>query len=192
VHQLFEEQVQKTPEATAAAYEKTSLSYEELNRRANRLAHHLITLGVKPDTRVAICAERDLEMLIGLLGVLKAGAAYVPMDPAYPVERLRFMLGDSAPAVLLTQTRLEGLFAGLVSIPPILDLADTTPPWAGQPDTNPNAGSTGLTPEHLAYVIYTSGSTGSPKGVMIEHRSLSNYLQWSRDSYYRRPGSGSP
>jgi len=192
VHELFEEQVEKTPEAVAVVYEKVSLSYAELNRRANRLAHYLRTLGVRADTRVGICVDRGLEMLIGLLGVLKAGGAYVPMDPVYPVERLRFMLEDSAPAVLLTQSHLESLFTGFAATALILDLDDATPPWKDQPDTNPNGARVGLTPEHLAYVIYTSGSTGSPKGVMIEHRSLSNYLHWANNAYYRQPGSGSP
>ena len=113
VHELFEEQVEKTPDAVAVVYEDATLSYSELNRRANQLAHYLRELGVGPDERVAICAERSLEMVIGLLGVLKAGGAYVPLDPAYPVERLRYMLADSAPVVLLTQAHLHELVSGL-------------------------------------------------------------------------------
>src|ERR1700728_239111 len=100
---MFEEQVEKTPGATAVVFEEEELSYGELNRRANQLAHYLRELGVGPDVRVAIAVERGFEMIIGLLGILKAGGAYVPLDPAYPEERLRFMLGDSMPAVLLTQ-----------------------------------------------------------------------------------------
>src|ERR1039458_9724770 len=103
IHQLFEEQVEKSPEATAVVLEEEELSYAELNRRANQLAHYLRELGVKPDDRVAICVERSLEMIVALLAVLKAGGAYVPLDPAYPVERLRFMLQDSEPVALLTQ-----------------------------------------------------------------------------------------
>src|SRR5262249_55910486 len=99
VHELFEAQAARTPDAVAVVFEDTALSYGELNARANRLAHHLIGLGVKPDERVAICVERSPEMVIGLLGILKAGAAYVPLDPAYPAERLAYMLADSAPKV---------------------------------------------------------------------------------------------
>src|SRR6185295_18087466 len=102
IHELFEEQVCRDPEAAAVVYEDTSLSYGELNAKANRLAHHLIGLGVKPDSRVAICVERSLEMVVGLLAILKAGGAYVPLDPAYPAERLGYMLADSAPAIVLT------------------------------------------------------------------------------------------
>ena len=116
IHELFEEQVKKTPKAEAVVFEDASLSYEELNRRANRLAHYLRELGVKPDERVAICVERGLEMVVGLLGILKAGGAYVPLDPEYPVERLRYMLEDSGPVALLTQGRLEGLFTGLGTV----------------------------------------------------------------------------
>ena len=137
IHELFEEQVKKTPKAEAVVFEDASLSYEELNRRANRLAHYLRELGVKPDERVAICVERGLEMVVGLLGILKAGGAYVPLDPEYPVERLRYMLEDSGPVALLTQGRLEGLFTGLRDGLPIIDLAAAAPPWNNQPKTNP-------------------------------------------------------
>jgi non-ribosomal peptide synthetase component F len=113
VHELFEEQVAKTPDATALVFEEASLSYSELNRRANQLAHYLCKLGVRPDARVALCVERGLEMVIALLAVLKAGGAYVPLDPVYPQERLRFMLKDSAPVVLLTQEHLKRQFGEL-------------------------------------------------------------------------------
>ena len=129
IHELFEEQVKKTPKATAVVFEDASLSYEELNRRANRLAHYLRELGVKTDERVAICVERGLEMVVGLLGILKAGGAYVPLDPDYPAERLRYMLEDSGPVALLTQGHLEGLFTGLRDGLPIIDLAAAAPPW---------------------------------------------------------------
>ena len=162
IHELFEQQVAATPEATAVVYEDASLSYQELNQRANRVAHALRERGVKPDDRVALCLERGLEMVIGLLGVLKAGGAYVPLDPAYPAERLRYMLEDSAPVALLTQSHLEALLTGFSPALPVLDLTEEAR-WAQQPDSNPQRA--GLTPEHLAYVIYTSGSTGSPKGV---------------------------
>ena len=160
VHELFEEQVEKTPEAVAVVFEEESVSYGELNRRANRLAHHLRSLGVKPDDRVAICLERSAEMIVALLGVLKAGGAYVPLDPGYPEERLRFMLEDSAPAALLTEAGLKGLFAGLTRSIAVIDVKDTAL-WAGEPERNPERA--GLTAEHLAYVIYTSGSTGMPR-----------------------------
>ena len=175
VHQLFEEQVARTPDAVAVVFEEEELSYAELNRRANQLAHHLRTLGVGPDTRVALCVERSLEMIVALLGVLKAGGAYVPLDPDYPVERLRFMLGDSAPLALLTQTPLLDLCAGLDQGIPVVDLNDSTL-WRDLSDSDPR--SVGLTSNHLAYVIYTSGSTGSPKGVMVEHRGVRNLLYW--------------
>ena len=151
------------------------LTYGELNRRANRLAHYLREYGVGPDERVAICVERSLEMVVGLLGVLKAGGAYVPLDPEYPAERLRYMLEDSAPVVLLTQSDLGG-FPGVRETMPVLDLG-TELAWRDQPESNLDASSFGLTSRHLAYVIYTSGSTGSPKGVMVEHRGLVNTLR---------------
>ena len=119
----------KTPDAVAVVFEEESLSYAELNRRANQLAHYLRELGVRPDDRVAICVERGLEMIVALLAVLKAGGAYVPLDPAYPVERLRFMLEDSEPVALLTQGHLAESFAGLQDGLPVLDLTAPTPAW---------------------------------------------------------------
>src|SRR5262249_54165423 len=119
VHELFEAQVEKTPQAVAVVYEGQQLTYAELNSQANRLGHYLRELGVKPDDRVAICVERGLEMVVGLLAVLKAGGAYVPLDPAYPSEPLRFMLEDSPPAALLTPTHLPAPFPAL---PPVLPL----------------------------------------------------------------------
>jgi amino acid adenylation domain-containing protein len=172
VHQLFEEQVAESPEATAVVFEDDELSYGELNRRANQLAHYLRDLGVRPDTRVAICVERSLEMVVGLMAILKAGGAYVPLDPAYPVERLRFMLEDSAPIALLTQRHLEGLFSGIGDRIPVLDLTAADPAWNSRPDSNPDASKIGISPCHLAYIIYTSGSTGQPKGVMVEHANV--------------------
>src|SRR6266702_2460692 len=175
VHQLFEEQAAKAPEATAVVFEDAALTYGELNRRANQLAHYLRELGVRPDTRVALCVERGFEMIVALLAVLKAGGAYVPLDPAYPIDRLRFMLQDSAPVALLTQSHLQNLFPELSTLLPVLDLDDTTL-WQDQTETNPHPDTVGLTPLHLAYVIYTSGSTGTPKGVMIQHQGLVNLL----------------
>ncbi|PHM39143.1 Amino acid adenylation [Xenorhabdus mauleonii] len=171
IHELFEQQATRTPDAIAVVYEKQVISYAELNRRANRLAHHLIELGVQPDERVALCMERSPDMIIGLLAVLKAGGAYVPLDPTYPTDRLTYMLEDAAPVALLTQNSLVEKVEKLVSSIPVV-LLDKATYLAIQPDINPNIAVLGLTSRHLAYVIYTSGSTGQPKGVMIEHRSV--------------------
>ena len=175
VHELFEEQVEKTPEAVAVVFEDTSLSYGELNRRANRLAHYLRGLGVGPDARVGICLERSLEMVVGLLGVLKAGGAYVPLDPTYPAERLQYMVADSAPVAVLTRGQGPLLFSWGDG-PAALDLGDEAPPWRVESESDPDPVRVGLRPESLAYVIYTSGSTGTAKGVMVEHRQLVNYV----------------
>ncbi|MBS9439721.1 amino acid adenylation domain-containing protein [Photorhabdus noenieputensis] len=169
VHQLFEQQAEKTPDAIAVIYENQTLSYAELNIRANRLAHQLIALGVAPDQRVAICVTRSLARIIGLLAVLKAGGAYVPLDPAYPGERLAYMLTDATPVILMADN--VGRAALSEDILATLTVLDPNT-LSEQPDSNPQV--SGLTSQHLAYVIYTSGSTGRPKGVMIEHRSVVN------------------
>ena len=186
VHELFEEQARQTPETTAVLFEDASLSYAELNLRANRLAHYLRELGVGPDARVAICADRSLEMVVALLAILKAGGAYVPLDPSHPAERLGYMLEDSAPVVLLTQGDLIEIFSGLATNLPVIDLAATSS-WGDQPATNPDRASLDLTPEHLAYVIYTSGSTGQPKGVMVKHGGVVNRLVWMQRAYRLSP-----
>ncbi|RAX06509.1 hypothetical protein CKY10_22495 [Photorhabdus sp. HUG-39] len=174
-HQLFEQQVARAPEAIALRYGDEELSYDELNCQANRLAHHLISLGVCPDDRVALCATRSSEMVVGLLAILKAGGAYVPLDPNYPPERLSYMLADSAPVVVVTQSNLLEMLPEL-SVPVlVLDETKVQSMLATQSMHNPSAEILGLNPSHLAYVIYTSGSTGLPKGVMIEHRGLVNY-----------------
>ncbi|OKP02079.1 Amino acid adenylation [Xenorhabdus thuongxuanensis] len=178
IHQLIEAQAAQYPEAIAVVYKDQTLSYGELNRRANRLAHHLLARGVHPDDRIAICVERSLEMVVGLLGTLKAGAAYVPLDPTYPLERLTYMLNDAAPVVLLTQTSLiEKLDTNLPIV--LLD----APVFDNDAESNPDTQALGLTSHHLAYVIYTSGSTGQPKGVMVEHAGFRNYLQWALSHY---------
>ena len=182
VHELFEEQVEKTPNVIAIAYEEQALSYGELNRRANQLAHYLRDLGVRPDKRVAICAERGLEMVVGLLAVLKAGGAYVPLDPAYPAERLRFMIEDSAPVVLLTQTRLKNSFMGSGDGRPIVMLDGEGAGWMTlDGDRNPRFNETrfdeiGVTAQNLACIIYTSGSTGTSKGVAVQHGGIVNLV----------------
>jgi non-ribosomal peptide synthetase component F len=186
VHELFEQQVQRTPKATAVVCGQEQLTYEELNAQANQLAHYLLSRGVKPEDRIGICMERSAEMIIGLLGVLKAGAAYVPLDPSYPAERLMYMLEDAAPVILLTQARLINELPMTAVQLIALDEHDLST-WAVG---NPDASAIGLTPEHLAYVIYTSGSTGQPKGVMVEHRGLLNYLRWACDTYALESGCG--
>jgi len=172
VHERFEEWTQRQPDATAVCFEERSLTYSELNRRANQLAHYLRSIGVMPESRVALCVERGLEMIVAVLGVLKAGGAYVPLDPAHPEERLRFMVEDSNAVALLTENSLKRLFAGVDARLPILDLTDANTPWSSLPNTNPDLNGIGLAAYHLAYIIYTSGSTGEPKGVMVEHRNL--------------------
>ncbi|MCC8384725.1 amino acid adenylation domain-containing protein [Photorhabdus laumondii subsp. laumondii] len=167
IHQLFEQQVKKTPEATALVYEEQTLSYAELNARANRLAHQLIALGVIPDQRVAICMARSPAIVVALLAVLKAGGAYVPLDPTYPGERLAYILDDTAPSVVLVDEAGRAAL-GEEALTGLTVLTLNTLP--DQPDSNPLVAA--LTPQHLAYVIYTSGSTGQPKGVMIEHQAL--------------------
>jgi nonribosomal peptide synthetase DhbF len=172
IHELFEEQAAKTPEAVAVIFEDVEVSYAKLNAKANRLAHWLMAKGVKPDERVAIAVERSIEMVVALLGTLKAGGAYVPLDPAYPVERLQFMLQDSAPRVLLTQ---EAVLTRLGEIPAemsVLMLDGAEGAWRECSPLNPDPRAMRLTSSNVAYVIYTSGSTGTPKGVMIEHKSL--------------------
>ena len=176
IHQLFEEQVERTPDSIAVVYEDQKLTYQELNEKANQLAHYLRKLGVGPDTLVAIAVERSLEMIIGLLGILKAGGAYVPLDPTYPQERLQFMLEDTKAPILLTQSSLKSGFKNYSGIVFALDYH-----WKLiKTESTTNLLSLNL-PHHLAYVIYTSGSTGKPKGVMVGHRNLSHYLNYSKE-----------
>ncbi len=170
IHHLFEAQAERTPNAIAVAQEGTSLSYAGLNRRSNQLAHYLRQVGVCPDTLVGICVERSVNMAIGLLGILKAGGAFVPLDPAQPKERLAFIMEDTKIDVILTQEQLLDLLPPSKVQTVLLD-ADW-PKIAQVKDTNP---SSGTQQEHLAYVIYTSGSTGRPKGVLINHRGVINH-----------------
>ncbi|RYF04367.1 MAG: amino acid adenylation domain-containing protein, partial [Oxalobacteraceae bacterium] len=172
IHQLFEAQAAKQPEAIALSFEETDLSYGELNARANQVAHHLLALGVGPDDRVALCVERGPRMLAGLLGILKAGAGYVPLDPGFPAERLAYMLGDCAPAALVSESALAAAM-NVAAVPQVL-LDEDGAAIAARPVSNPDVA--GVTAAHLAYVIYTSGSTGLPKGVMIEHGAVVNFL----------------
>lgn len=181
IHKLVEEQVERAPEAIAVTCGREQLTYAQLNRRANHLAHVLLEGGVKPDDRVALYVERSVEMIVGLLAILKAGAAYVPLDVSYPPERLTHMLRDSAPIALLTLERL-GTAAPATNVRVIAIDAVTAEPTAEQ-ELNPDPALLELRPSHLAYVIYTSGSTGTPKGAMVEHRSLVNLVQWHSDAF---------
>lgn len=176
IHQLFETQVERSPDAVAVAYQDQSLTYRELNERANQLAHYLQSLGVQPEVLVGICVDRSLDMVIGLLGILKAGGAYVPLDPVYPAERLEYMMTDAQISILLTQQHLLAQLPAHQAQVICLD----TEVFAESNSTNP---ATGLESNNLAYVIYTSGSTGKPKGVMIQHRSVVNYIQAAVEGY---------
>ena len=162
IHQLFEEQVEKTPDNIAVIFEDKQLTYSELNSRANKLAHTLRNKGLKPDSIVAIIAEKSIEMIVGILGVLKAGGAYLPIDPDLPDERIKFMLNDSEVKVILTQEYLNDESNYSIN------------------NSNPEQINTS---SDLAYVIYTSGSTGIPKGVMVEHKAVSNTLIWRKSEY---------
>jgi len=174
----FEEQVERSPDAVAVVFEDRQLSYTELNRRSNQLAHYLSELGVGPEVLVAVCLEPGLEMIVALLAVLKAGGAYLPLDPAFPVERLQFMVDDSAPVALLTQESLRPLCSEVGRNLKVLDLAAADPNWSSYPEHNPDATSKRLNSHSLAHIIYTSGSTGKPKGVLIEHHYLSTLASW--------------
>lgn len=178
VHELFEEQAERTPEAVAVVFEDRHLTYGELNARANQLAHHLTDLGIGPEVLVGLALERSLELAVGLLGILKAGGAYVPLDPSYPRQRLEFMLRDSQAPVLVTQHALVEQLPTFAGRTICLD-----PDWttiAAQSTVNLRAR---VTPENLAYVIYTSGSTGQPKGVLMEHRPVVNHMAWMREEF---------
>ena len=173
---LFEQQVHRTPDATALVSGTESLSYAQLNARANRLAHALIARGVGPDSRVAVCAERGLNMVTALFGILKAGGAYVPLDPAYPGERLQYILQDADPVLLLADA--AGRAALGEPVTPQLALEAALPETLSAENPAPRAQAS-----HLAYVIYTSGSTGKPKGAMNEHRGVVNRLVWMQEAY---------
>ncbi|KAK3816004.1 MAG: Non-ribosomal peptide synthetase module [Benniella sp.] len=180
IHHLFEQQAKQTPEAKALVFNDQSLTYAELNERANRLAHHLISLGVHPDSRVAICVNRSLAVIVGLLAILKAGGAYVPIDPTNPKDRLESILEDSLPTIMLIDTTGRSMLQEIgvlcpsqkeMACPLMVDPNDIL----STRNTNPEV--PGLTSRHLAYIIYTSGSTGKPKGVMIEHQGVVSRVQ---------------
>ncbi len=178
LHELIAEQAARTPEAVAVVFEDRGLTYGELDRLSNQLANRLRGLSVGPEVRVAVALERSLELIVGLVGVLKAGGGYVPLDPAYPKDRLEYMLEDSRAAVLLAQERvLESLPPASV---PVLLLDETFAVLDGESDEAP-AGLAG--PSNLAYMIYTSGSTGRPKGAMNAHSGIVNRLLWMQEQY---------
>ncbi|MEG4072283.1 amino acid adenylation domain-containing protein [Microcoleus sp. Pol14C2] len=184
VHRLFEAQVAKTPDAVAVRFECQSLTYRELNDRANQLAHYLHSFGVKPDAIVGVYMARSLDAIVGILGVLKAGGAYLPLDPIYAKERLAFMLEDAGARVLLTQAELKAETPAQNNISVICLDAD----WQTIAQQNKSNPDSAVGPENLAYIIYTSGSTGKPKGVMVQHQSLANYTQAASVEYGIKAG----
>jgi amino acid adenylation domain-containing protein len=183
LHQLVEDAVDRHPDSIAVKFGEDSLTYAELDRRANQLAHWLLSFQLRPGEPVGICVERSLEMVIGLLGILKAGGAYVPIDPSYPPQRLAFMLADAAPRILLTQRRLVGILPEHQATVLCLDAPDGE--TKAQQDGRPLLSAGG---DDLAYLIYTSGSTGDPKAAMISHRAICNRILWMQDEYQACPG----
>ncbi|WP_147468010.1 AMP-binding protein, partial [Pseudomonas coronafaciens] len=174
----FAAQAQRAPDAVALLADGQKLTYAELNQAANRLAHYLIEQGVRPEQSVGLCLERSPQMVIGLLAILKAGAAYVPFDPAYPAERLAFMFEDAAPVLLLTQRSLrDGLPAQCAALP-VCCLDVHAEQWQHHPASEPQVA---VSPANLAYVLYTSGSTGRPKGVAHSRAALDNLIAWQLD-----------
>lgn len=179
LHQLFEAQVEKTPEELAVIFEGEELTYRELNSRANQLAHYLQKLGVKPETKVGICVERSLEMIVGLLGIQKAGGAYVPMDPNYPTERIAYLLENSQVQILLTQNHLRTILPEYQGHVINLD-SDWDTLIVGERKENPVSK---VNSDNLIYIIYTSGSTGKPKGTMNTHKGVVNRILWMQEQY---------
>ncbi len=179
LHQLFEQQVERSPDVVALVFEEQQLTYEQLNGRANQLAHHLQVLGVGPEALVGLCMERSIEMVVGLLAVLKAGGAYLPLDPTYPAERLAYMIQDAHVWLLLTHHRLREYVPQKEDLQ-VISLDQDELFVGSKLLTNPESG---VQLENLAYIIYTSGSTGSPKGVMISQRSLCNHMHWMQETF---------
>src|SRR6185503_12181523 len=181
IHQLFEEQVRRTPATIAAVHGKQQLTYRELNERANQLARYLQRQGVGPGEKVAICLSHSTQMLVAILGILKAGGCYIPLDPGHPTNGLAVMLADARPRLLLSETALAGKLAQFEISPVFLDAEAAS---IGKEETVDQPCN--VTGEDLAYIIYTSGSTGEPKGVMIRHASLANYICWANEVYLRK------
>jgi amino acid adenylation domain-containing protein len=187
-HELISDQARRSPEAVAVIYEGEQVTYYELNDRAVRLANCLRGLGIGPETVIGLCMDRSTDLVVSLLAILKAGAAYLPLDPSYPQARLSFMLEDAGARALLTQAHLRS------RLPQSGDMhvMDVSAQWAFISQTAALECETMLSPDNLAYVIYTSGSTGKPKGVMLRHGSLANYLLWAIDYYPLKAGFGAP
>lgn len=174
MHQLLEEQAHIRPDVIAVRDDGEQLTFSQLNRRSNRLAHYLSAVGVKPEVRVGICLERSLDMIVCLLSILKAGGTYVPVDPSYPADRLQHIVTDSDPIALLTQSWLADTLPQTGAR--VIALDEEADEIARQPAGNPDPQSVGIAPDHLAYMIYTSGSTGTPKAVMVSHRNVLSFL----------------
>lgn len=183
LHQLFENQARRTPDAVALILGDESLTYVQLEARANVLAHHLQQLGIGPDRMVAFCLDRSFEMLIGILGILKAGGAYVPIDPSYPQDRIAFMLSDAGASVVITQDSMRDRFD-----PELARIIALDTDLAGMVGDSTEPPKSGVDERHLAYVIYTSGSTGRPKGVLNTHGGVVNQLQWASETFQLGPG----
>lgn len=180
VHELFEEQVKRSPDAIAVVFNDKQLRYRELNHRSNQLAHYLVKQGIKPDDPIGICVERSFEMIIGIMGILKAGGAYVPLDPQYPKERLSFMLDDSQISILLVSDHLADLFQSINHVEKIRLDKD----WHVIAQESGLDLCRNLSAENLAYILYTSGSTGKPKGVAMPHKPLCNLIQWQNKNSF--------
>lgn len=193
VHDLFERQAGRTPDADAVIFESQTLSYAALNTRANQIATFLRNIGVGPDVRVALCMERTFDLVIGILAILKAGGAYAPLDPSHPGERLRNLLQDCRPALILSheaaRQTVRRALGGWSEAPPVVDVGEIAADVAAD---NPDRLVFGLRATHLAYVIYTSGSTGRPKGVMVEHRNVVNLLADMAARLTLTPGAVAP
>jgi amino acid adenylation domain-containing protein len=188
IHQLFQAQAARTPDAPAVTFAGEALTYRELDERANRLARHLAGLGVGPEVRVGLCLERGLEVMVAILGVMKAGGAYVPVDPSHPAERIAYVMDDSAVGIIITQDRLAERLPASVGVRIIRVDRD----WDAIGAESAEPIESGVTSENLAYVIYTSGSTGRPKGVAMHHRGVSNYIDWGIRFYGADAGMGAP
>ncbi|HHX4174627.1 TPA: AMP-binding protein, partial [Burkholderia contaminans] len=178
LHRLFEQQVERTPDAIAVVFDDQALTYAELNLRANRLAHHLIALGVGPDALVGVAMERSLDMSVALLAILKAGGAYVPVDPDYPAERVRFMIDHAQLRWLLTQQHLLDALPDTDAHVIVVDRDALDLDAAATSNPAP-----ALNGDNLAYMIYTSGSTGRPKGALNTHRAITNRILWMQHAY---------
>jgi amino acid adenylation domain-containing protein len=181
LHEMFENQVERSPDAVAAIFEGEHLTYRELNLQANQLAHYLRKQGIGPDDLVPICANRSLEMVVGVLGVLKAGAAYVPIDPALPLERIAIMINDVSPRVVLMQEKVsKSVYMPQTS--KVIHLEPDDAEWMA-PDVPIQNPARTTTDTNLAYMIYTSGSTGKPKAVMVHHRAIANHIYWMQSTF---------